>query len=136
MDRKTLREKINELEEQARKLEQQKRSQSLGYNELIEKTCDLIDELRDRPLRFLAAPKEEKGRLFELMAEEAVISADSVQIRWRQPYTHIMRPALLDLREKLEPEAEKPADLGKRKQRASASNGGLSSSKLASMLTR
>ncbi len=99
IDRQLWREKIEKLNEEINSLENARQSFEMNHDLLVSRACDLIDELRDRPTAFLTTDDPlKKAEALGSLAENVEIDDDSARLRWKQPFSFLMRPALLDLR--------------------------------------
>ena len=99
IDRQLWREKIEKLNEEISSLENVRRSCEMNHDQLISRACDLIDELRDRPAAFLAATDPvQKAQELAVLAQHVEMGDSTARLKWKQPFSFLMRPALLDLR--------------------------------------
>ena len=76
------------------------RVQRLG-NKFLRQVVDLIDTLRDMPVIYLQATREEKAEIIRSMAHGIIIREDAVLVLWKKPYSYLLKNEVLEYKKKL-----------------------------------
>ena len=94
-----LKKSLSELDRQTDILEKQREAMAKDKSKTLAEICEAIDALRDRPAEYLRASLEDKADILRAMAETVTLSEDGDNILWKAPYSFLMKPAVLSLRE-------------------------------------
>ena len=99
MDRELLKEKIDGVNAELKKLEVYRQSFTAGFDDAIFQICDIIDRLRDRPAALLAAEKHKKAEILREISEGVDLARRegsggpegwTATIRWKKPFSFVM----------------------------------------------
>ena len=98
---KILEKTILKYESEIKALENQRKGLQTNNNKFLRQVVEIIDTLRDMPVIYLQATKEEKAEIIRSMAHGIIVRGDSIQILWKKPYSYLLKNEILDYKKKL-----------------------------------
>jgi len=95
-DRDLLKAKVDDANQELKKLENYRQSFTTGYDKTILQICDIIDELRDRPAAALATSGHSQSEILRELSEGVELYRSegskgwTARMRWKRPYRFLM----------------------------------------------
>ncbi|MBN1698525.1 MAG: recombinase family protein [Spirochaetales bacterium] len=102
IDRDSVKRKMDEYDREAGLLLERQKLLNSDYSKIILEVMDLVDELRDNPIKFLAESYNKKTKLLGIMADGVIIDNDVAQILWKEPYKFLLKNEILEFKSKYE----------------------------------
>lgn len=104
IDREFLNRKMSELNSETDQLERYRGALGKDTGKTLELICKTIDSLRDEPDALLSASLDQKPENLRNLADGITINSDTLSLRWKKPYSFLMKPVLLEARNSAPPE--------------------------------
>jgi DNA invertase Pin-like site-specific DNA recombinase len=94
IEKSVLRRKLDEYQRDLAALQNRQKTNLVDHEKVVFKIAEVIDLLREMPAIYRQAPPEGKAEILRSMAD-GVILGDTVEIRWKKPYSFLMNDAVL-----------------------------------------
>ena len=104
IDRESLNRKMSALNIETDQLERYRAALGKDTGKTLELICKTIDSLRDEPATMLSADPDHKPETLRNLAEGITIDGGVLTLRWKKPYSFLMKPVLLEARHSAPPE--------------------------------
>lgn len=99
IDLPILRENLNTITEEIKKLEECRLSAHYDFDRITVEICNAIDHLCDAPLGVLGPDPFEKALRLRQLATSVTLTKDRARVQWLKPYSFLMTDPILAIRE-------------------------------------